>query len=96
MDQATYEKWWQLHLQNARGESLTPDERALYDTGRRELEQDEQLRNQADTRQAREEWRSLEAEYAMLEQRRQRLNSEIALLESRLSDQTREMLGVED
>lgn len=96
MDQATYEKWWQLHLQNARGESLSLDEQTLYDTGRRELEQDEKFRDQADTRQAREEWQSLEAEYAVLEQRRQRLNSEIAQLESRLNDQTREMLGVED
>jgi hypothetical protein len=96
VDQPTYERWWQLHLRIAHGESLTHEEQSSYDAGRRELEQQEQLGETMAARELREELVALEAEHADLERRRQQLDSEIADLESRLSDETRQFLGVQD
>ena len=96
MDQAAYQQWWQLHLRVARGEALSPDQFATYESGRRVLEQQEQFPAATIARKAREELATLEAEHARLEKRRQQLDSEIASLESQLSQQTRQYLGVED
>jgi hypothetical protein len=40
MDQATYQRWWPLHLRAARGEELHDEERSFYEEGRRSLEQE--------------------------------------------------------
>lgn len=91
----SYQRWWELHLRIARGESLSAEERAVYDTTRRELEDNELVPLQV-AKQAREELRGLEAERRRLEVRRQELNAEIAALESNLAPQARELLGAEE
>jgi hypothetical protein len=48
------------------------------------------------TREAREGLLDLEAERAGLESRRRQLDGEIAALEGRLHEQTRQLLGVEE
>jgi len=95
VDRTNYQQWWQLHLRVARGESLGPDEQASYNAGRRELEREEQLLETMEARESREQLAALEAEHAALETQRQQLDAEIAELESRLRDQTRQYLGVE-
>jgi molecular chaperone GrpE (heat shock protein) len=96
VDQKTYERWWPLHLRVARGESLNADEQSSYDAGCCQLEQEEQLLETTEARESREHLAALEAERADLERRRRQLDAEIANLESRLSDQTRQYLGVGD
>ncbi len=96
MDQATFKRWWALHLRVARGDSLVPEERGLYDAVLQELEKDEKLQEVRSTREVREQLRALEAQRASLEKRRQALENEIADLEKRLPQETRQMLGVED
>lgn len=96
MDNSAYQDWWQLHLRAARGEALAPEERNTYQAGLSSLERDESLHAVTDARQARQQWIALDTEYSALEQRRQQLDTEIAELESRLSEQTRQYLGVED
>ena len=95
VDQTSYHQWCQLHLRAARGESLGPDEQSSYSAGRRELEREEQLLETTEVRESREQLVALEAGHADLETRRQQLDAEIAELESRLRDQTRQYLGVE-
>ena len=92
----SYQRWWQLHLRIARGESLSAEERVVYDTTRRELENGEAVGPFQAAKQAREELRGLEAERRRLEARRQELNAEIAALESNLAPQARELLGAEE
>ena len=41
MDQATYDRWWQLHLSVARGEVLESTERATYEAGLAVLDAEE-------------------------------------------------------
>lgn len=33
MDEITYERWWQLHLRVAKGETLLAEDRVEYETG---------------------------------------------------------------
>ena len=33
MDEKTYERWWQLHLRVAKGETLLAEEKVEYETG---------------------------------------------------------------
>ncbi len=96
MDESAYQRWWQLHVRVARGETLHPEESELYDVGRRELEQAEVLRPIETARRARRELRALETEHRSLEQRRQQLDREIAALESRLPLAARQLLGAEE
>lgn len=96
MDQQSYQQWWQLHLRVARGESLTSNEQASYDARRSELEREERLRDTTEARESREQLTTLEAEHLELEAQRQQLDKEIAELESRLTEQTRHYLGVEE
>ena len=96
MDRATYRKWWQWHLRVARGESLSRDEQFSYDAGRRELETQERFSEATSAREAREALAALEEDHARLEKRRAQLDAEIVALESRLTGQARQYLGVED
>lgn len=43
MDEATYERWWPLHLRASKGEPLTAEDRALYESGLCHLHRDETL-----------------------------------------------------
>lgn len=94
MDQAAYERWWQLHVRVARGEPLTDEDQHIYEAGRLEIEKAENFGGLAFAKQAREEIVALDAERVRLEQRRKQLDSEIAALESCLSDPARQFLGV--
>ena len=83
MDQTTYERWWQLHLQAARGGTLDPTERALYEAGLDALDPEEQAQ-WADTdlallRQLRAEVERLETSHAQLQARSQRLDRQVTL-----------------
>ena len=95
MDDSTFKSWWQLHVRAARGESLTSDEHARYEAIRAVLENDEAYQPLRSANLAREEHRVLEIERSQLEQHRVRLDAEIAALEGRLGQQTRQLLGVE-
>jgi hypothetical protein len=43
MDEQTYKAWWPLHLRVAKGENLTDDERAFYETELKQLHDAEQI-----------------------------------------------------
>lgn len=96
MGESLFQTWWALHVRVARGESLTADEYAFYDSHRHDLESDEQSQWLLGAKHARNDLTSLESEHSQLEQRRQALDAEIRLLESRLGQQTRQLLGVEN
>ena len=96
MDEAAYQQWWQLHVRVARGESLSPEETSAYAAGRRDLDEDENLRSFEIAKQARQELQALDAERTRLEQRRRQLDAEISSLESRLGLQARQLLGAEE
>ncbi len=97
MDQETYQHWWALHLRVARGEPLTPEERAAYDNGLAELDQRETMPRVGETARAmRATVAALAAEHAVLAARRQELDAEIARLEAALGKQARQLLGVEN
>jgi hypothetical protein len=96
VDEAEFQRWWEMHLRIARGQLLSPDEKAVYEAGREDLERDEKLQEVRSTREAREQLQKLEAERGQLEKRRQQLDREIAALEGRLNQETRQLLGVEE
>ena len=87
--------WWELHLRVARGR-LSPEDRAVYDATRRELDDSEALGAIQNAKQAREELRDLEAQRHRLEQRRQELDAKIAAIESTLAPEARQLLGAEE
>jgi hypothetical protein len=92
----THRRWWELHVRVARGDRLSPEQQAVYEATRRELEDDETLGPLQDAKQAREELRDLEVQRRRLEQRRQELDAEIAAVENTLAPQARELLGAEE
>ena len=96
MDHTTYQNWWQLHLRVARGETLAGDESAAYEVGLADLQRDEKLTATVDARELRQSLATLQKEHSAMEQQRQELDAEIAALESRLSENARQYLGVED
>ena len=62
---------WELHLRIAqRGDRLSPEDRAVYDATRRELDDNEALGAIQNAKQAREELHNLEAQRHRLEQHR--------------------------
>jgi septal ring factor EnvC (AmiA/AmiB activator) len=89
--------WSALHLRKARGESLTDEERAVYEAGLRELEAGESYPGDLEElRRLRAELQRLRAEHAELEAQRAAFDQEIARLEANLSRRAKELLGVED
>jgi hypothetical protein len=91
MDQATYQRWWMLHLRGARGEGLNAEEQAFYDSVRRQLELAERLGAQGlGLHEARAAVASLEAERSALEARRRQIEAEIAALETALGEQSQQ------
>ena len=97
MNAAQYEAWWQLHLRAARGERLSLKERAAYEAGARQLDQEEVMSGDlARLQQVRAAVAAAEAECAALRHRRDELDSEMASLEAKLSNRARQLLGVSD
>ena len=76
MDETTYKRWWQLHLQAARGESLDTTERALYEAGLVALDSEEKASwedtNLALLRQLKAEVERLAMTHAQLQARSHR------------------------
>lgn len=97
MDENTYKTWWPLHLRVARGEKLTAEERATYNAGLKQLHQEEVIPGDLTAlRQAKVQVAALEAGNARLQAQRQALDAEIAALEARLDDRTRQLLNAKD
>jgi hypothetical protein len=85
MDEATYQRWWALHLRVVRAEVLTAREQAVYEAGCHELEHEEPLGDLSlNIAQIPARVRALEAERAALLARCQQLDAEIASLETAL------------
>ena len=95
MDQESYEQWWPLHRRAASGGALSDEERAVYESGLRELEAEENLGvNLRDVRMARERVVALEREYTQLQDEIDALRARIAAEEERLNEPTRQLLGI--
>jgi hypothetical protein len=85
MDEASYKRWWQLHLRVARGGHLTPAEQTDYATGLAALDHEEQAQwedaNLAQLRRLKADVERLEASHAQLQSRSQLLDRQIWTLE---------------
>jgi len=97
MDQATYEKWWPLHIKSARQEPLTAEEQAFYETGRKELESEEVIHTDfEELRRIRDAVKASETELEELREQSKQLKARIAALEASLPRRTKELLGIQD
>ncbi|HLK61738.1 MAG TPA: hypothetical protein VKU00_34650 [Chthonomonadaceae bacterium] len=95
MEAHTYQIWSQLHLRVARGETLTAEEKAIYDIGIKELDREEKIEgDMARLRQLKANLAQLEAENTHLREERQQLDAQIAAVEAHLSQETRQELGI--
>lgn len=94
--QGDVSKLVQLHLRFARGETLSNEDSAAYRVGLADLERDEQPMATIEARELRQSLTVLQKEHAILDNQRQELDAEIAVLESRLSGNVRQFLGVEE
>ena len=85
MDEATYARWWQLHLRVARGGHLAPADQTEYATGLAALDHEEQAQwedaNLAQLRRLKADVERLEATHAQLQSRSQLLDRQIWTLE---------------
>jgi hypothetical protein len=89
--------WRALHLRHASGDSLTDEERALYESGLRELEQGESFPGDLEElRRLRAELRRLKAENTELEAKSRALDQEIATLEAKLDPRIRALLDIKE
>jgi predicted nuclease with TOPRIM domain len=95
MEEAEYKEWWKLHRRHALGETLSPDEQAVYLGGKQRLEAEEQLHfDMTEMKRLREEILRWDAEYEQRQEQRRQLRQRIAELEARLDDQTKQALGI--
>ncbi|HZO91706.1 MAG TPA: hypothetical protein VFB38_25515 [Chthonomonadaceae bacterium] len=87
MDEQAYKAWWSLHLRKARGETLTPEEQAVYEAGREQLYAEERLNGSIEElRRLRAEIKAMEEEHSQLLERRHEMQERAASLEAALSD----------
>ena len=97
MDEATYRRWWPLHLRVAEGETLVAEEQAFYQTGLEQLHREEKLVEDVEgLRRMREEIAQLKADNLSLQALREQLEARAAALEAALSAKTRHLIGVGD
>ncbi len=96
MDEQNYENWWPLYVCASRGESLTPEERASYETMLKQLHVDERFAGEiSELQKKKKELARQEEVFSRLHSERQRRSKEIASLENALSVPIRNLLGVE-
>jgi hypothetical protein len=97
MDPDAYQRWWTLHLRVARNENLTAEEKACYEAGLKQLQQEEVGGNgAARIRELRAAVSALQADYNQLHAKSEKLETEITALEASLDERGRQLLGVED
>jgi hypothetical protein len=86
MDEATYQRWWPLHIRSAKGESLTPEELAFYDAGLCQLHREERLQaSPAKLDELDEKISRIERENAELASKRLALETQLRRLQARKS-----------
>ena len=91
MDATTYKAWWPLHTKRAQGEALTPEEQAVYEAGREQMEAEEILQEDvAALRHIRAEIQKMEADRNALSEERRALRERIALPESHRAAETKQ------
>ena len=89
------QEWSALHIRAARGETLSPEERAVYEAGLKQLEEGESYPGVLTLlKQARAQTAALEAEQAELRVRHDARKARIAVLEAALDERTRQALGL--
>jgi hypothetical protein len=97
MNDSQYQHWWELHLRTCRNEPLSDAERSAYESGLREMHDEEELAGDLSSLQeVREAVATLDAKCNELLERRGELKADVARLEARLSDEERRRLGIQD
>jgi hypothetical protein len=97
MDDATRQRWWDLHLRVARGENLNSEEQVFYEAGLQDLHREEVLHTDlSGLREARLNLAALESTHAQLQAQREKLDAEITALEGLLSERTKQLSGIEE
>ena len=95
MDESTHERWWPLHIKNAKGEALTPEEQAAYEEGRDQLYADENLDgNVEDLKQLRTHILEMETQLGQMMEQYRALKSKADSLEGQLSEPVKHYIGV--
>lgn len=98
MEEKEYQIWWQLHCRSAKGETLSGDERQIYEAGRAALEAEEttSLRpSTAEWQTWQERWRELNLRNQQLAQQELDLRQVAVQLEHQYLTLTGERLGLE-
>jgi hypothetical protein len=95
MHEARLERWQELHVRSCQGISLTTEEQLEYDSGCRELDEEEMAQLQVTGLQEElDRMAMLEREHERLMAEKRRLDIEIASRISALSDRTKKKLKV--
>ena len=95
MDEATRERWWPLHIRNAKGETLTPEEQAVYEEGRNQLYASENLDgNVEDLKQMRTHILEMETQLAEMMEQYRALKAKAESREGQLSEPSTRYIGV--
>lgn len=86
MDDATYRQWWPLHLRVSNGETLEPEDQALYEAGLCHLHRDESIQaDPAKLADLEQKIAAAERKNSELDQQRQALEIRVAQLQARRS-----------
>jgi hypothetical protein len=97
MEEKQYKIWWELHRRVAKGETLSEEERSVYETGRAELQAEEwaDLREPSINIQLlRERWRQLTERSQQLDREETALREMATQLEQQYFALTGENLGL--
>ena len=97
MDANTYQRWWAMHLRTARREDLSAEEKAFYEAGLKQLQQEDVIADGgAGLRDLRATTAALQAEHGRLHAQCEKLDAEIVALEAKLDNRARKLLRVEE
>ncbi len=91
MNESEYQRWWQLHIRLARGETLTFSETQLYESGIAAQDQEDEnwLVNNFDSlRLLQSQIGTLSKQQNVLQVRSKKLDQDIRLLEASYQDLT--------
>lgn len=97
MDHGDYEHWWPLHVKASRGETLSAEERDIYQNGLARFQQSENLGPAlGEVQAAKKDVAQLQQQQALLRARRDELDSEISTVEKALNQSARQLLNAKD